>query len=62
MCIASKPQQSAAAPILADPRGREANRQADIETALRRRRAGAAASILTSPRGIPSTNQLGAAA
>ena len=62
MCVSRTSQPSAAAPILADPRSREANRSADIEATLRRHRAGAAASILTGPRGIPSTPQLGAAA
>jgi|GEM_PF-1142098 len=38
----------------------EANREADMEAALRRRRRGAAADILTGPAGIPSTtSQLG---
>lgn len=42
----------------------EANATADMEAALRRRRRGAAADILTSPIGIPSrpaTRQLGEA-
>lgn len=58
MCMFSKPKV-ASAPIIADPNNREATAQADIEARLRRARAGAAASILTGPRGIPSTKQLG---
>lgn len=55
-----KPDVPTAAPqIIAAPNNREATRQADQE-ARRRRRAGAAANILTGPRGIPSiTTQLG---
>jgi hypothetical protein len=41
---------------------REALAQGDAEARLRRIRAGAAANILTSARGIPSTRQLGAVA
>jgi hypothetical protein len=40
----------------------EALRQADMEAALRRRRRGAAANILTGPMGIPSTATMGAPA
>ena len=40
----------------------EANQQADIEARLRRRRAGAAANVLTSPTGIPATPTLGGVA
>ncbi len=40
----------------------EALRQADQEAALRRRRRGAAANILTGPGGIPSTATMGAGA
>lgn len=40
----------------------EALRQADQEAALRRRRRGAAANILTGPGGIPSTATMGGAA
>lgn len=62
MCVFSKPDipQSAAAPIIAAPDNGEANRQADLESRLRRRRAGAAADILTGASGIPATKQLGA--
>ena len=41
---------------------REALRSADIEARLRRRRAGAAADILTGPGGIPTTAKLGGVA
>jgi hypothetical protein len=41
---------------------REALQQADQESALRRRRRGAAANILTGPMGIPSTTTMGGAA
>lgn len=54
-----------AAPIIAAPDNTEANREASLQRAMQRMRAGAAADILTSPGGITSgrqTNrQLGAA-
>lgn len=67
MCIFNKPKASsgsasaasAAAPIIAAPGSASETQSADIEARLRKRRAGAAADILTSPVGIPSTNQLG---
>ena len=40
----------------------EANNQADIEARLRRRRAGAAANVLTSPTGISATPTMGGVA
>lgn len=40
----------------------EALQQADMEAALRRRRRGAAANILTGPGGIPSTPTMGGGA
>lgn len=40
----------------------EATQQADIEARLRKRRAGAAADILTGPTGIPSTPTMGGVA
>lgn len=61
MCIGGK-SPSIAAPIIAAPDNGPANARADIEARLRRRRAGAAADILTSPTGIPATRQLGATA
>lgn len=52
MCFFSKP--SVAAPIIPAPDNGAARREADLEAELRRRRAGAAANVLTSPIGIPS--------
>jgi hypothetical protein len=40
----------------------EAQQQADMEARLRKRRAGAAADILTGPNGIPATPKLGGTA
>ena len=61
MCVFNTPK-SAAAPMIANPGGREASAEADREARLRRRRS-AAGAVLTSPRGIPaSTSQLGAPA
>ena len=40
----------------------EATQQADIEARLRKRRAGAAADVLTGPTGIPSTPTMGGVA
>lgn len=40
----------------------EARQQGDLEARIRRRRSGAAANILTSPMGIPSTPRMGARA
>lgn len=59
MCMMQKAKPIQATPIMADPNGNEASNQADIEARLRRRRAGAAADVLTGPRGIPATKQLG---
>lgn len=59
MCMSSPKPPKIAAPIIAAPDNAEANRQGDIEARLRRRRAGAAANLLTSPTGIPGTSQLG---
>lgn len=61
MCIFGRQSepQGAAPRMLASTDNREAREQGRLETALRRRRAGAAANILTSPVGIPS---MGAAA
>lgn len=50
------PKIPAAAPMLIPASDNaEAMREADIEAALRRRRRGAAANILTGPSGIPGT-------
>lgn len=48
-------------PLIAPPSPSAVRREGDIETRLRRARAGAAANILTSPVGIPAKNQMGAA-
>jgi hypothetical protein len=61
MCL-STPKVTAAPQIIAASDNAEAIRQADLEATLRRRRAGAAANVLTSARGIPSTPKLGSAA
>ncbi|MFD2854034.1 hypothetical protein ACFSZS_03420 [Seohaeicola zhoushanensis] len=53
------PAPVAAAPVLASTTSGEANRAADVEALLRRRRAGAAANVFTSPTGIPATPKLG---
>lgn len=68
MCVFGGPKIPKAAPALIPSTDNgEAQRQADLEAALRRRRAGAAANILTSPVGIPAgtraaSAKLGAAA
>lgn len=62
MCKMPKIDTPKAAPIIAAPDNRDATRQADAEARRRRARSGAAANILTSPVGIPSTAQLGAPA
>lgn len=55
MCFFKTPKVSAASQRIAAYDNTEATRQGGIEAALRRRRAGAAANVLTSPTGIPST-------
>lgn len=67
MCMFGRQSSPApAAPrMLASTDSREARDQGRLEDALRRRRAGAAANILTSPIGIPagtSTATMGAVA
>jgi hypothetical protein len=60
MCRKPKmPNFKAAAPLIPAPGGFEAQREADLEALLRRRRAGAAANVLTGPSGIPATPRLG---
>jgi hypothetical protein len=61
MCIAS-PSYAPAARAIAAPDNREALMQADLEARIRRRRAGAAANVLTGPMGIPVTSTLGGVA
>jgi hypothetical protein len=61
MCL-TKPKMSsfkAAPQLIPATDNAEARRQADMEALLRRRRAGAAANILTAPGGIPATPRLG---
>lgn len=64
MCLFKQkmPEVSAAPQVIAATNSAEANQSADLEARLRRRRAGAAANVLTSPTGIPATSQLGAPA
>ena len=66
MCgFGKKPEISAAPQIIAAPSSESAARQGDLEARMRRARAGAATSILTSPVGIPAktgTTRLGAPA
>ncbi|MEM7317407.1 MAG: hypothetical protein AAF408_03280 [Pseudomonadota bacterium] len=56
------PQTTAAPALIAAGITPEANESSDIEARLRRRRSGAAATVLTSPLGIPATGKLGTAA
>ena len=49
-------------PRVVAPDNQEANGRAAVEARLRRRRAGAAADILTGPSGIPATPTLGGVA
>lgn len=64
MCVGKTSKYSAAKPQVAAYDNTEAMKSADIEARLRRRRAGAAADVLTSPMGIPagSSPTLGGAA
>lgn len=61
MCIAQKAQKFTPIQVAAYD-NQEATQQADIEARLRKRRAGAAADVLTSARGIPSTSTMGGVA
>jgi hypothetical protein len=58
MCF-EKPNAGSRAPVIAAYDNTGANAEADIEARLRKRRAGAAANVLTSPAGIPATQKLG---
>ncbi len=61
MCLMKTPTAAAPAAIVADTSNLEATRTADAQRRIRAKRAGAAANILTGPRGIPrATSQLGA--
>ncbi|GGH36266.1 hypothetical protein SAMN05444007_108243 [Cribrihabitans marinus] len=61
MCMMRTPKApSVAAPqLIPAARSAEAGDAADMEARLRRRRAGAAANVLTSALGIPSSAKLG---
>ena len=60
MCLVKQPKPR---PVqVASYDNAEAVQQSDIEARLRRRRAGAAANILTGSSGIPATSKLGGAA
>lgn len=61
MCIVPKVKTPAPQQIAAYD-NTEATRTADAEARLRRRRAGAAANVLTSATGIPSTTTMGGVA
>jgi len=59
MCMTRPRMPTVAAPLIAAYDNSEAVEQGRIEARLRRLRAGAAANVLTSPTGIPSTAKLG---
>lgn len=60
MCF---PKQQKFTPLqVAAVDNQQATAQSDLEARLRKRRAGAAADILTSPRGIPATPTMGGVA
>ena len=57
MCFFKAPSIPTAAPqIIAAPNNGQATQQADLEAAMRKQRAGAAANVLTGPTGIPAGN------
>lgn len=62
MCLFKTKMPTAATQQIAAYDNSQAVQAADIEARLRRRRAGAAAQVLTSPTGIPSTATLGGVA
>ncbi len=59
MCLFQKKDAAPAPAIIPAGTNLASQRQGDIEARLRKFRAGAAANILTSPRGIPATNTMG---
>lgn len=61
MCLMKTPKPAGPLQVAAYD-NQEALNQSDIEARLRRRRAGAAANILTGATGIPSTKSLGGVA
>jgi len=62
MCMSRPKMPAAQKPQVAAYDNTEALKQGDIEARLRRRRAGAAADVLTGPAGIPATATLGGVA
>lgn len=62
MCFIKTPKASAQKAQVASYDNTEALKSADIEARLRKRRAGAAADVLTGPSGIPATATLGGTA
>lgn len=62
MCFSTPKIKTPAATQIAATDNTEATQQADIEARLRRRRAGAAANVLTGATGIPATSQMGGVA
>ncbi len=64
MCIMNNSARGAVAaqPLIAAYDNTEAVRQGQIESRLRRLRAGAAANILTTPTGLPAVRHLGGVA
>lgn len=62
MCMMIKGPKAPAPRQIAAVDSAEATQLADMEARLRRRRAGAAANVLTGPGGIPSTRTLGGVA
>lgn len=62
MCFIKTPKVQKPHIPLASTDNREALAQADLEARLRKRRAGAAADVLTGPAGIPATATMGGVA
>lgn len=62
MCVMKTPKMPEMKRTVAATDTREAIVQSDLETRLRKRRAGAAADVLTGPAGIPATAQMGGVA
>lgn len=57
MCFMKSPKIET--PAIAAMDNTEALQQADMEARLRRKRRGAAATVLTSPTGIPTSSKMG---
>jgi hypothetical protein len=62
MCFSKPKMPKPAVQQIAAADNKEAYIEADIEQRLRRRRAGAAADVLTGPGGIPATPTMGGVA